>query len=55
MRNAPDGRVEAVFEGGRAAVESLIAWCRSGPPLARVDSVDVEWVEPRGEARFRIR
>lgn len=53
--NIPDGRVEAVFEGERAVVEAMIAWCRKGPPAARVSSVEVTWEEPRGEVGFGIR
>jgi acylphosphatase len=37
--------VEAVFEGSSAAVDQMIAWCRTGPPRARVDAVEVI-VEP---------
>lgn len=43
IRNLPDGRVEAVFVGPRAAVERLVEWCHHGPPAARVERVDVEW------------
>jgi acylphosphatase len=55
VRNLPDGRVEAVFEGDKAAVEAMIAWCRKGPPAARVSSVEVEWEEPEGESGFGVR
>ncbi|MCA1830898.1 MAG: acylphosphatase [Actinobacteria bacterium] len=41
--NLPDGRVEAVFQGPREAVERMIDWCRQGPPAARVDSIDISW------------
>ena len=37
VRNAPDGSVEAVVQGADEAVDALIEWARSGPPLARVD------------------
>ena len=53
--NIPDGRVEAVFEGERAVVEAMIAWCRKGPPAARVSSVEVAWEEPTGERGFEVR
>lgn len=48
-RNNPDGSVEAVFEGARNDIETAIAWCRKGPPGARVDNVDVSWGEATGE------
>jgi len=55
VRNAPDGQVEAVFEGEKAAVEATIAWCHRGPPAAQVRSVAVTWEEPRGERGFSVR
>jgi acylphosphatase len=54
VRNRPDGRVEAVFEGASDAVEAMVSWCRRGPDLARVDAVEVTDEEPLGEAGFRI-
>lgn len=42
VRNVPAG-VEIVADGDRADIEKLIMWCRKGPVLARVDSVDVKW------------
>jgi len=55
VRNVPDGSVEAVFEGERRSVETLLDWCRRGPRGARVDDIDVRWEEPRGEDGFLIR
>lgn len=43
VRNLADGRVEAVFEGDRAAVQRMISWCYSGPSHAQVEHVAVEW------------
>ena len=54
VRNLPDGRVEAVFEGAPPAVDRLVQWCRSGPSMARVDSVEVSEQEPTGQEAFRI-
>ncbi len=51
VRNLVDGSVEVVAEGPREDVEALAAWCRRGPPAARVDDVAVAWEEPRGEKR----
>jgi acylphosphatase len=55
VRNRPDGRVEAVFEGERDAVERLVAFAREGPRGARVDWVDVASEEPEGLDGFEIR
>jgi acylphosphatase len=38
-RNTPDGCVEVVAEGDGARVRELIAWCRTGPPVAQVTGV----------------
>ncbi|MBZ0271313.1 acylphosphatase [bacterium] len=54
-RNRPDGAVELVVEGERARVEKMIAWCRQGPPSARVDGVSVGWVDPAGLTSFEVR
>ena len=40
-----DGTVEALAQGEPGAVESAIAWCRRGPPGARVTDVEVAEVE----------
>lgn len=42
VRNAPDGSVEAVVQGSAAAVDALIQWARSGPPLARVERIELD-------------
>jgi len=49
VRNCPDGRVEAVFEGDKQAVERIIQWCHRGPAEAEVKDVQVEWEEHSGE------
>jgi acylphosphatase len=55
VRNAPDGSVEAVFEGERESVERLVAFVQAGPRGARVDWVDVEHEEPEGLTGFETR
>ena len=40
VRNRRDGTVEAFVQGGAPAVDALLAWCRRGPPAARVDAVE---------------
>lgn len=53
VRNLPDGRVEAVFEGD--AAEELVAYCRSGPRGAAVSRVEVVDEEPEGLSSFEVR
>lgn len=40
VRNCTDGTVEAYVEGTPEAVDAVIAWCRRGPPTARVSNVE---------------
>lgn len=55
-KNLRGGDVEIVVEGEKAQIEKLIEWCRHGPPVAKVTSLDVEWKEARGEFNsFSIR
>lgn len=56
VKNLPDDRVEAVFEGKKDAVRDLIEWAKKGPDSARVDSVEVKWEEFKGEFNsFKVR
>jgi acylphosphatase len=56
VRNLPDGRVEAVFQGRDEDVAAMVDWCRRGPALALVERLEAR-EEPldRGEDRFEIR
>ena len=56
VRNKGDGTVEAIFEGQRDTVQSMIEWCHHGPPYARVREVTVSWEKPDdGLTGFSIR
>ena len=55
VRNLPDGRVEAVFEGQPDAVGRLVDWARRGPRLAMVDDMVVRAEQPEGLGDFLIR
>jgi acylphosphatase len=55
VRNNPDGSVEAVFEGDRERVESMVDWMRRGPAPAEVESAEVDWEDPRGEGGFTVK
>jgi acylphosphatase len=52
VRNLPDGRVEAVFEGKKEDVAWMVEWCHEGPRSARVTDVEVTWEEPEGLHEF---
>ncbi len=49
VRNMPDGRVEAVFEGDTDRVDRMVKWCFEGSPYSRVDHVEVREETYHGE------
>src|SRR5262245_53775440 len=51
VKNLEDGRVEAVAQGSKDRVTELIAWCRKGPPAAKVEKVEVTWEEVGDDLR----
>jgi len=56
VKNQRDGTVAAVFEGPKEHVDSMLAWCKHGPPIANVLDVDVTWEAYTGEFNgFEIR
>jgi acylphosphatase len=55
VRNLPDGRVEAVFEGTQEAVNAIVDWCHQGPRGALVENIAVDFQTPQGELNFEIR
>lgn len=55
VRNNWDGTVEAVLEGDRNSVDSVVGFMREGPRGARVDRVEVADEEPEGLSGFDVR
>ncbi len=56
VKNLPDGRVEAVFEGSPERVREMIQWCEQGPPHAAVEEVESEFEASKGDLeRFEVR
>jgi len=55
VRNLPDGRVEAAFEGGPSAVTAALDYIGRGPQAAIVDEVLTFAEEPTGERGFTVR
>ena len=55
VRNCESGEVEVVVEGADATIDKLISWCRTGPTLARVTDVRIDFEDYSGEfVGFRV-
>ncbi|MFH1894613.1 MAG: acylphosphatase [Patescibacteria group bacterium] len=52
VRNLPDNRVEAIFEGDMDNVERMIEWTRRGPRFAKVENLIADFENYTGE--FKI-
>lgn len=56
VRNRPDGRVEALFEGQETDVHEMLLWCKKGPPGAAVRELETMEEPSTGEfTDFQIR
>jgi acylphosphatase len=56
VKNTPDGRVEALFEGTSDAVQEMLDWCKEGPAQADVEDVDAEHEDPEEDLKgFEVR
>ena len=56
VRNLEDGSVELEAEGEEESLHDLLRWCQHGPPSARVDKVEMKWIEPQqAVGEFAIR
>lgn len=55
VRNLPEGDVEIIAEGPGEKLDSLIQWCRTGPPAAVVENIQVHYSKAAGTFEgFRI-
>jgi acylphosphatase len=55
VKNQRDGTVAALLEGPKENVASLLEWCKQGPRLSNVETVDLKWEDYKGEFdRFEI-
>ena len=43
VRNRKDGSVEIMAYGKQATLEKLYTWTAKGPPMARVEQVNIVW------------
>lgn len=54
VRNLSTGEVQVDVEGPQELIENLKAWCKKGPLLAVVDSIEETEFEARGFREFLI-
>lgn len=54
VKNLPDGRVEAVFEGPAREVEEMTRWCEEGPSMAAVENVETEPEDVEDLRKFEV-
>lgn len=45
VRNDRDGSVEIMASGEKDTLDQFIAWCKKGPPMASVESAEVDWLK----------
>jgi acylphosphatase len=55
VRNRRDGSVEALVQGDPAQIDAIVAWCRQGPPAARVSEVEVLATVGEAQSGFELR
>jgi len=54
VRNLADGRVEAVVIGSYQETDDLLAACRKGPPMAKVNGIGLDPVDDPTVDRFIV-
>jgi acylphosphatase len=54
VKNTMEGNVEALITGDENQLNTFVAWCREGPPLAKVDDVIVTKTDLQQFSSFTI-
>ena len=54
VRNLPNGQVEALIIGKSTQIEQMLTWFQSGPPAAKVSSIETEETDPKPLNSFKI-
>lgn len=56
VKNQSDGSVYIEAEGKPDQLQALVEWCKSGPPIAQVDNVEVIFSDQlKGFEKFEVR
>ena len=54
VKNEPDRTVLIEAEGNSEEMREFIQWCHAGPPMSKVEAVEVSESAPQGHEGFRI-
>lgn len=55
VKNTPDTRVEALFQGSKDKIEHMILLCKKGPFLSEVEHMEVYWEDiPKRWDNFQV-
>jgi acylphosphatase len=54
VKNEADGSVYVEAEGAREILEDYLAWCRKGPRMSSVKSVEFNVFPPEGYSEFNV-
>jgi acylphosphatase len=54
VRNLPDDNVEITATAAEDILQKFIAWCKQGPPKAKVDEVAIEELNSEDFKGFKI-
>ncbi|TVQ50595.1 MAG: acylphosphatase [Saprospirales bacterium] len=54
VRNLEDGRVEVIASGSKDKVNQLVDWCKRGPDLAEVESIELKEIEDQFFSEFKV-
>ncbi len=56
VKNLANGSVEAVIEGEPSVVSQMIEWCRKGPAISKVNSVETQEISSNSSySTFEVR
>ena len=55
VKNESDGSVSITAEGDSDKLSKFTEWCKKGPIMARVDSLEEEIIDPSGATDFVVK
>ena len=55
VKNLADGRVKTVIQGPKEKIKLMIDWCWQGPPLSRVENIEVKEIKAKKLNSFVVK